>query len=338
MPIILIVTLSVSLIEAFLILPHHIKSSLEKNQGKTPNAFRLKLEGGINWLRDHVLASVVDWTINWRYFSVGIAVMIFLGSLSMMAGGKLKFRPFPDIEGDVVQARILLPQGTPLSRTTEVVAHLTDAIGRISDEVAPKQPGGKALVKSINIGFNNNIDAYESGPHIATITVDLLGTDERILKADEVLNRWRQETGILPDVIALKFTEPAIGPAGRAIDVRLQGEDLNRLSAAAFDMKNWLNAYKGVIDLSDDLRPGKPEIQLRLRDGAKALGLNAQMIASQLRSAFFGKTASEIQVGRESYEIDVRLAKEDKNSLGDLEYFSVTAPGGEQIPWILLLF
>ncbi|MFP6713027.1 MAG: efflux RND transporter permease subunit, partial [Rhodospirillales bacterium] len=106
MPIILIVTLSVSLIEAFLILPHHIKSSLEKNQGKTPNAFRLKLEGGINWLRDHVLASVVDWTINWRYFSVGIAVMIFLGSLSMMAGGKLKFRPFPDIEGDVVQARI----------------------------------------------------------------------------------------------------------------------------------------------------------------------------------------------------------------------------------------
>ncbi len=332
MPIILIVTLSVSLIEAFLILPHHIKTSLEKNQGKQPNIIRLKLEAGINWLRDHVLSNVVSWAINWRYFTAGLAVMIFIASLSMMAGGKLKFRPFPDIEGDVVQARILLPQGTPLSRTTDVVAKLTAAIGKISDEVAPKQPRGQALVKSINIAFNTNIDAYESGPHIATITVDLLGSEERTLTVDEVLNRWRQETGILTDVIALKYTEPAIGPAGRSIDVRLKGKDLNHLKAAAIEMKNWLGAYRGVIDLSDDLRPGKPEIQLRLRDGATALGLNAQMIASQLRSALFGKTASEIQVGKESYEIDVRLAKDDKNSLSDLEYFSVTAPGGEQIP------
>jgi hydrophobic/amphiphilic exporter-1 (mainly G- bacteria), HAE1 family len=332
MPIILIITLSVSLIEAFLILPHHIKSSLEKSHGKTPNAFRLKLESGINWLRDHVLGNVVNWTINWRYFTVGLVLMIFVASISMMAGGKLKFRAFPDIEGDVIEARILLPQGTPLTRTTEVVAHLTDTLGKISDEVAPKQPGGQALVKSINIRFNTNVDAYESGSHIATITVDLLTSEQRILTADEVMNRWRTQSGNLPDVIALKFTEPAVGPAGRAIDVRLKGDDLGRLSLAAREVKTWLNGYKGVVDLSDDLRPGKPEIRLKLRDGATALGLNAQMIASQLRSAFFGTTASEIQVGKESYEIDVRLAQEDKNSLGDLEYFSVTAPNGEQIP------
>ena len=332
MPIILIVTLSVSLIEAFLILPHHIKTSLEKNQDKKPNALRLKLEGGINWARDHILSNVVNWAINWRYFTAGLAVMIFIASLSMMAGGKLKFRPFPDIEGDVVEARLLLPQGTPLAHTTEVVAQLTAAIGKISTEVTPNQPGGQALVKNINITFNSNIDAYESGPHIATVTVDLLGTEERTLNVDQVLNRWRHETGKLTDVIALKYTEPVLGPVGRAIDVRLKGEDLNQLKAAAIEMKNWLGAYRGVIDLSDDLRPGKPEIQLRLRAGATALGLNAQMIASQLRSALFGKTASEIQVGKESYEIDVRLAKDDKNSLSDLEYFSVTAPDGGQIP------
>ena len=332
MPIILIVTLSVSLIEAFLILPHHIKASLEKNQDKKPNALRLKLEDGINWARDHILSNVVNWAINWRYFTAGLAVMIFIASLSMMAGGKLKFRPFPDIEGDVVEARLLLPQGTPLVHTTEVVAQLTAAIGKISAEVAPNQPDGQALVKNINITFNSNIDAYESGPHIATVTVDLLGTEERTLNVDQVLNRWRHETGKLTDVIALKYTEPMLGPVGRAIDIRLKGEDLNQLKAAAIEMKNWLGAYRGVIDLSDDLRPGKPEIQLRLRAGATALGLNAQMIASQLRSALFGKTASEIQVGKESYEIDVRLAKDDKNSLSDLEYFSVTAPDGGQIP------
>ncbi len=55
----------------------------------------------------------------------------------------------------------------------------------------------------------------------------------------------------------------------------------------------------GTFDLSDNLRPGKPELQLRLRDGALALGLDASTIATQLRAAFYGTTASEIQVGPE---------------------------------------
>ena len=332
LPIILLVTLSVSLVEAFLILPHHIMKSTEHNLKKQPKAFRRKLEAGIDWLRDVLLARIITWTIEWRYFAFGLTLMVFLVSISMPAGGILKFRAFPDIEGDVAVARILLPQGSPLSRTTETVARITEAMGKVNDEMAKDQPGGQALVRNINIGFNKNIDAYEAGPHIATVTVDLLGTEKRTVDMDTILNRWREQVGSLPDVISLKFTEPTIGPAGRAIDIRIKGEDLNVLKSASIELLAWLNAYKGVIDLSDDLRPGKPEIRLRLKDGATVLGLTAQTIASQMRSAFFGKTASEIQVGSEAYEIDVRLADEDKNSLTDLEYFTVTSPSGDQIP------
>jgi multidrug efflux pump subunit AcrB len=226
----------------------------------------------------------------------------------------------------------LLPQGTPLSRTTDIVSRITEAMGKVNDEMAKDQPSGQALVRNINIRFNKNIDAYEAGPHIATVTVDLLGSEKRTVDMDTILNRWRELVGNPADVISLKFTEPTVGPAGRAIDIRIKGEDLNVLRSASIELLAWLNAYKGVIDLSDDLRPGKPEIRLRLKDGATVLGLTAQTIASQMRSAFFGKTASEIQVGSESYEIDVRLADEDKNSLTDLEYFTVTSPSGDQIP------
>lgn len=332
MPIILLVTLSVSLVEAFLILPHHIMKSTEHNLNKKPKAFRRKLEAGIDWLRDVLLAKIITWTIEWRYFAFGLTLMIFLFSIAMPAGGILKFRAFPDIEGDVVVARILLPQGSPLSRTTEIVTRITKAVGTINDEMAKDQPEGQPLVRNINIGFNKNIDAYESGPHIATVTVDLLGTEFRTVSVDTILNRWRELVGTPPDVISLKFTEPQVGPAGRPIDIRVQGEDLTQLKSASLDLQAWLNAYKGVTDLSDDLRPGKPEIRLRLKEGATALGLNAQTIASQMRSAFFGTTASEIQVGQEAYEIDVRLAKEDKNSLTDLEYFSITSANGDQVP------
>ena len=62
------------------------------------------------------------------------------------------------------------------------------------------------------------------------------------------------------------------------------------------------------------------------------VGLTAQAVATQLRSAYYGKKASEIQVNGESYEIDVRLADADKDSLADLAYFHVTLPDGGQAP------
>jgi multidrug efflux pump subunit AcrB len=82
----------------------------------------------------------------------------------------------------------------------------------------------------------------------------------------------------------------------------------------------------------DDLRPGKPEIQLRLREGAFGLGLDATEIARQLRAAYHGSTADEIQVGAESFEIDVRLAPAGQDSLGDLDEFEVALPGGRRVP------
>ncbi len=332
MPIILIMTLSVSLVEAFLVLPHHIKGALTHTEKAEPPAYRRKLEAGIIWLRETVVHRLVERAVAWRYLTVGVILMVFLGSVSMLAGGKIKFRAFPDIEGNVVEARLLMPQGTPLQRTEAVVARITGVLAEIDKELTPAQPDEQKLARNVNVQFNKNIDAFETGPHVATVTVDLLGTEQRTISVDELLNQWRDGIGTPPDVISLRFTEPVIGPAGRAIDIRLRGQNLHELKAASLEMQRWLLSYKGVVDLSDDLRPGKPEIQLRLREGATALGLTAQSIAGQLRSAFSGKTASEIQVGKESYEIDVRLAKADKSSLSDLEYFTVTSSNGDQVP------
>ncbi len=331
MPAILILTLSVSLIEAFLILPHHLRHAL-KGQAKPKRAFRRRLETAIEWTREEVLGRTVDWAIRWRYLSTGIVFATLLASIAMLAGGVLKFQAFPDLDGDVVQARILLPQGTPLSRTRAVVGHIVDAVRNVNAEFKPRQPDGRDLVQNISVLYSENQDAHETGPHVATVNIDLLSAEIRDASIDAILTRWREVVGEVPDVIALKFTEPMIGPQGRAIDIRLLGNDLETLKSASLAMQSWLNSYRGVVDLSDDLRPGKPELVLRLRDGAKALGLTAQTIASQLRAAYYGKVAREIQVGDESIEIDVRLAELDQDSLADLAEFYVTTPGGDQVP------
>ncbi len=332
MPVVLIMVLAVSLIEAFWILPHHLAHSLKDYDPNQMNRFRQRFETWIAALRENILGRIVDVAISWRYLFVGITIAIFMLSISMIASGILKFKAFPDVDGDIVQARILLPQGTPLDRTEKLTERLTNALETVDREFTPGQPGRQHLIQNLSVQFNTNADAYESGAHVATISADLLSAEIRNARIDDILNRWRELIGNVPDVLSLKFAEAAIGPGGRPIDIRLRGNDLTELKNASLEMQAWLNRFKGVFDLSDDLRPGKPEIRLRMGEGAKALGLNAQMIASQLRSAYYGKTASEIQVGNESYEIDVRLADEDKNSLADLAYFHVTLPDGKQAP------
>ena len=182
------------------------------------------------------------------------------------------------------------------------------------------------------VKYSENEDAHETGAHVATVSADLLSSNIRSGNNDEILSAWRKATGEIPDVLSLKFTEPKSGPAGIAIDMRLQGSDLGALKRASVDMQNWLSRYNGVHDITDDLRPGKPEFKIRLTEGALSLGVDARKVADQLRKAFFGTTVSEVQVGPEAYEIDVRLAEKHKDSLADLDTFTISMPGGALVP------
>jgi len=332
MPVVLILTLSISLVEAFCILPNHLAHSLKGIDTGSTTRFRQRFDAFIDGVREKILGRIVDWAVSWRYLFIGLVLSIFLISVGMLAGGFLKMQAFPDIDGDVLQARILLPQGTPLSRTEIVVNRVVKALKKVDEDLTPLQPGKMPLVENVNIQFNYNVDSFESGPHVATVSADLLGAEKRNARIDDVATRWRKEVGNVPDVINITYKEPVIGPAGLAIDIRLKGDDLDRLKQASLELMRWLNSYEGVLDLNDDLRPGKPEIRVTLKSGAMALGVDAATIANQLRSAFHGQKAGDIQVGSESYEVDVRLAPFDQNSLGDLEGFHITAQSGKEIP------
>lgn len=328
-PVVLIVTLAVSLIEAFLVLPHHLGHGAGDQR---PGRFRVAFDRRFDWVRENVLGRLIDVAVSWRYLTVGLVIMAFLLTLGAVLGGAVKFRAFPDLDGNVIEARILLPQGTPLERTEGVVARAVAALERVDAEFTPRQPAGRSLVRHVLVQYGTNRDAFETGPHVATVTVDLLEAEHRNARLTDVLNLWRSEVGTVPDVLSMTFAESQIGPAGIPIEIRLQGNDLADLKKASEDLTAWLARYPGVADLQDDLRPGKPEVRLTLRAGAMALGLDAADLARQLRAALYGTTADEIQVGRESFEIDVRLAASGRESLGDLDDFAVTLPNGGQAP------
>ena len=332
LPVILILTLSFSLVEAFLILPHHLLRTLRTAAGAGGGGLRARFDRGLERFTEGFVGRLVDAAVSWRYLTVGVIAGLLLVSVALMAGGVLKFRTFPDIEGNVIEARLLLSQGTPLARTEAVVERLVESIRTVDREYAEGRPEGRSMVRNVGIQFNRNRDANESGEHLATVAVDLVGPDDRYASLEEIMSRWRAEVGMLPDVLVLTIGEPGFGPGGKPIDIRLAGGDLESLKAASTEMLEWLRGYRGVFDLYDDLRLGKPELRVRLREGALVLGLTASEVARQLRAAFHGWRAGEFQAGPEDYEIDVRLSGKDRDSLADLGRFTITLPAGEQVP------
>src|SRR5690554_4169274 len=119
---------------------------------------------------------------------LGLVLAIILGSAGFMAGGHLGSEAMPDIEGDVLEARILMPQGTPLERTEAVAERIETAMRELDARLSPQQPGGAALVEAIQVRFNHNLSAREAGPHVATVIVDLLTAERRRVPLEVVAN------------------------------------------------------------------------------------------------------------------------------------------------------
>ncbi len=330
-PVVMLLVLVVSLIEAFLILPNHLQHALGHDDN-SPGWVQTRVDAIVFWLSERAVGPIASFAVNWRYLTVGTAILILLLTLSAVAGGALKFAAFPDLDGNTIEARLLLPQGTPLARTEQTVDQIQAALLRVDASLSPEQLGGQKLVRNVTVAFNRNDDAHESGPHVATVIADLLNSETRNVRIDDVMAQWRQEVGDLADVVFVKFTEPTVGPGGIAIDIRLSGHDPAQLKQASTELQAWLSRYEGVHNITDDLRPGKPEVRVRLKDGASTLGLDGRAIADQLRAALHGTTVSEIQWAGESYEIDVRFRAADRDSLADLDNFVIATADGKLVP------
>jgi multidrug efflux pump subunit AcrB len=133
--IVITVALSISLIEAFLILPAHLRH-LEPRQNLRGLALQQKrFEQGIMNFADTRYRRVLNWTSAHRYLTASVFVAGFIVSLGVFSAGWVKFTFFPEIQSDQFYINVTLPNGTPYSRALEVLGQLQDAERALIREV-----------------------------------------------------------------------------------------------------------------------------------------------------------------------------------------------------------
>ncbi|MCJ8345958.1 efflux RND transporter permease subunit, partial [bacterium] len=336
MPMVLILVLSVSLLEGFLILPNHLLHALDQQVEAT--GFRKTFIFYFELIKDKYLKALITKVLEFRYLFLSFSMILFFLSVSLLVNGTIKFQAMPALEGDHLVARLMLNQGTPFEVTKSRVQQIVDGLKQLDKNYLKKYGSKEHLVKNIKVEYAINKDVDEKGPHVATINVDLLKSDLRKIKILEIIEQWKTTTGQLFDVSELNFKEPSFGPSGIPIHIRLISSDLNQLEIVSNELKDWLNQFDGVKNVIDDLRFSKREISMKLQPGALLLGLNAQMIASQLRSAYQGAIADEVYFLNKNYEISVELDAKDKSTFSQLQKHEIISNTGKKIPLSELVY
>jgi HAE1 family hydrophobic/amphiphilic exporter-1 len=338
MPIGLILALGISLIEGFVILPNHLAHSLDSGGGR-PNVVRRSIDRTFEQLVDRLYRPLLAAALRHRYAVLAGAVSAFAACAAYVGSGRLEFTPFPKLDGNVIQAEVVLPAGTHVSIAERVADRLEAGLTSINADPAFRQSSGEPLIKHVMVQFGSipsagvgAVEAQEAGSHVLAVMAELLPSERRTRTADDVVNAWRSFTIDIPEVVSIRYQQQQVNPGGRPVEIELSSRDLDQLKAAALDLRSQLTAMPGLSDADDDLRPGVWEAEVRLRDSARPLGLTAADLAGQLRAAFHGEVAQEFQQGRDTVEVRVLHDDAHRRSRADLEDLRVVLPGGRLAP------
>ncbi|MBX3271806.1 MAG: efflux RND transporter permease subunit [Sandaracinaceae bacterium] len=305
---------------------------------KTLQGIQQRFSRLVEWLIEKTYRPVLSFALRHRYVTLATSVALLLGGIGLVAGGRVEWEFFPKIDSDIVTATVNMPFGTPAAETErvqrQILAVSRDVVAELEREAGEGVVRGRfALLGSTGAGGGGPAPGMvSSGGHIAEVAVFFAPSDQRSFTAREFAEAWRARLGEIPGVESLAFQYSTGGPGGADIDFQLSHPRLDVLERASAELARRLGRYAGVREIDDGFRDGKEQLDFTLRPEARARGITEQMLASQLRNAFYGAEALREQRGRDEIRVFVRRPESERSSIADVERLLVRTPDGGEIP------
>jgi HAE1 family hydrophobic/amphiphilic exporter-1 len=260
-----------------------------------------------------------------RRLSLATAFILFVTAVAVPATGLMEIEMFPSVDLDYFLINAKLPVGSTLDSTRPVA----DEIEKIVKEI----PEMDNYV--INLGSSASLDSGgggSSGENLANITVNLVDKKDRERLSYEITEEVRNKL-LLIQGAELTVEELSAGPpTGAPIEVRINGDDLTELAQVTKDIKAVIASIDGTINIKDNFQDAAGEFTFTVdKQKANYYGLNMITIASTLRNALFGSTASEVNVDGEDVDITVKYKENEFTTVNDLENIIIFTPNGQSI-------
>ena len=323
--IVVVAALTFSIIEAFLILPAHLAHlRREKPRGVLAN-IQHAIADSLVWFSRNIYGALLRVALKLRYVTAAIFIVFLMWSISLVSSGVVAFQPAPEIDQDIIMARVEMPEGSPFSRAIDVEKQFLAGVERAKARMNEMYPGyEEEFIQDISLVTD------EGG---LQSWIALMSPEKRPdgLRTQDFGRIIRDEVGPIPDAEEVSF-EFTFNEADTAIRFALNSDDLDLLREAAEDVKRQLATYDSTYDISDNLSAPAQAIRLSLKPGAEALGVDLATVSNQIRQAYFGALVQRIQRDGEEVEVRVRYPEADRRSLDSISDFRVRLPSGEAVP------
>ncbi len=280
-PTVVILSLMVSLAEAFLVLPGHAAHhGGEAEPERRPWLLR-QAEAVYSPMIDAMVSSRRRWL--WLLtISVGTSALLALAAtrrIELTTPGEPVF----------ALVDVSLPPGADAQKTEHLVRELERSISeehselllfvrsRLGEQLAPPSlPVRGARHAQIVMGFPAD---KALAPRIRTFLAEL-----------------EEELSQRPDVASVGVTTLGGGPpVGKPVDLRVRGRDTAAVEAASDAVVAHLRTRPGVRDVVSDLGVGAPSFEVRVRpDAASRLGLSEAEVALAARAAIEGADSLDL--------------------------------------------
>ncbi len=325
---VVILCLLFSLVESKLILPAHLAHMNAKQNDPNPGPLlkiQRKIDAGLQHLINKRYQPTIEKAVSRPGLTLTIFAAIFILSISLINNGLVRFVMLPDFASDIVQAEFAMAQGTPQSRSQEVLTHVQDALIELDRQVSAEYGLEQGAVFKHRLAF---LSTQTSG----RVIVELLKDEEAYIDSKTVMRRWQENIG---EIVGATYvgTVALAGPGqGPDISLKLIGPDVDNLRQAADQVAERLKTFEGVYDVRNSLEAGKDEVQLKIKPLGRNLGLTQYDLGHQVRQAFYGDEVQRIQRGNDEIRVMLRYDRAARESMQSLQELRIRTPQGDQVP------
>jgi HAE1 family hydrophobic/amphiphilic exporter-1 len=262
--------------------------------------------------------AVLRWALGHRKTAVGITIVLFLLSMSLVRFVGIEF--ITASQPGEFQLSVEMPVGTRLEVTEGAVIQAEDIVKREVPEIE-------------STGFGAIFGG--AGTHTGTISFQVVPLNQRDRTDEQIRLALRQPLSQVPGAKVYfssdAFSEMMFGGARLAVEI--YGQDLNVARALAETVKDSMEAIYGATDVRISRQEGKPESRIKV-DEVKAaqFGLPVSTIANSVQTAIMGAVAGQYREGGKEFTIRVRLPEDKRRSLEDLMDVLVPTPIGSPVP------
>ena len=329
-PIVVMIALGASLLEAFIILPSHLAEFVKGGKFKKHSDGRPKEKGWFKKINDFYLR-ILKFTLKNRYAVFG-SVVVFCVFVVFLAVSSMKIILFTGegIENFYIRAEAKV--GTPLKKMEELIVPVEKLVESLGND---ERDSYRTYIGEISEehGFDPNA---KKGSHFAQVTVFLTPAQKRGRTQKEIIDFLRPKLKDIKGFEKLYFYAQKEGPpTGRAIQVGVKGDNFEILDEIAGKIVIYLEGIKGATDSSSNYIFGKKDLRVVVdEEKAKKYLLTVNDVATTVRTTFYGGKATAVKPLKAEDEIDVlvRFPEEHRDNLDVFDDILVENKFGNLVP------